>query len=95
MGTIGTILGAVGGIGCLIFGIQLLILAFKKSVGWGLASLFIPFVLFVFVAQNWAACKTPFLRWLACFAVMMVGYAMGAASILSGAMSAPATTPTP
>ncbi|MEZ5313167.1 MAG: hypothetical protein R2862_05665 [Thermoanaerobaculia bacterium] len=37
MGTLGTILSVVGGIGSLIFGIQLLILAFKKSVGWGLA----------------------------------------------------------
>jgi hypothetical protein len=90
MGTLGTVLGAVGAIGSLVFMIQILILAFKKSVGWGLASLLIPFVVFVFIAQNWPACKTPFFRWLACFAVMMVGYALGAASLFSTAMSAPA-----
>ena len=59
MATLGTVLGAVGAIGGLVFMIQILILAFKKSVGWGLASLFIPFVIFVFIAQNWPACKIP------------------------------------
>ncbi|MGE0641363.1 MAG: hypothetical protein AB7G12_15045 [Thermoanaerobaculia bacterium] len=87
MGTLGTILSVVGGIGSLIFGIQMLILAFKKSVGWGLASLLIPFVIFIFVAQNWAACKTPFLRWLACFGVMAIGYAITGAAMFSGAMA--------
>ena len=89
MGMLGTVLGAVGAIGSLVFMIQILILAFKKSVGWGLASLFIPFVVFVFIAQNWPACKTPFFRWLICFVVMMIGYALGAASMFSQAMSAP------
>lgn len=89
MGTVGTILAVVGGIGCLIFNIQILILAFKKSVGWGLASLLIPFVIFVFIAQNWAACKTPFLRMLACLAVMAVGYALMFYGAFSGAMSQP------
>lgn len=89
MGTLGMVLAAVGGIGALVFSIQILILAFKKSVGWGLASLFIPFVIFVFVAQNWPACKTPFLRWLACFAVLMVGYALIFTGAIGDAMNAP------
>jgi hypothetical protein len=84
MGTLGTILSIVGGLGMLVFGIQILILAFKTSVGWGLASLFIPFVIFVYVAKNWPACKTPFMRWLACLPV----WAIGAALSVWGACSA-------
>lgn len=33
MGMLGTLLSVVGGIGSLIFGIQILIHAFKRSVG--------------------------------------------------------------
>jgi hypothetical protein len=84
MGTLGTILSILGGIGMLIFGIQILILAFKKSLGWGLASLLIPFVVLFFIAKNWEACKTPFLRWAMCLPV----YAIGAALTFYGAFSA-------
>lgn len=90
MSTLGTILAIVGGIGSLIFGIQILILAFKKSVGWGIGTLllFIPIGL-IFVFQNWAACKTPFLRWVASFVVCMIGYSLMAAGMFSAAMNAP------
>lgn len=84
---LGTLLAIVGGIGMLIFSIQILILAFKKSLGWGLASLLIPFVIFVFIFQNWAACRTPFLRMLACVPV----WAIGAALMGFGAFSAAGT----
>ncbi len=76
MGTLGTILTVVASIGMLIFGIQILIHAFKTSIGWGLASLLIPFVIFVYVAKNWEGTKTPFLRWLACLPVMVIGWAL-------------------
>jgi hypothetical protein len=79
------LLAIVGAIGMLIFGIQLLILAFKKSLGWGLASLFIPFVIFVFVFQNWEACKTPFLRLLACVPVWVIGFALSTFGAFSAA----------
>ena len=73
MGMIGMLLMVVGGLGMLVFNIQILIIAFKTSVGWGLASLLIPLVIFVFVIKNWEPCKTPFLRSLAAFAVYIVG----------------------
>ena len=85
MGILGTLLAIVGGVGMLIFGIQILVLAFKKSLGWGLASLLIPFVVFVFVAQNWEACKTPFLRWAMCLPVWLVGFALSTFGALSSA----------
>ncbi|MEO8277375.1 MAG: hypothetical protein ABI639_14270 [Thermoanaerobaculia bacterium] len=87
MGTLGTILTFAGGIGALIFAIQILILAFKTSTGWGLASLLIPFAIFVYVAKNWPACKTPFLRWLVCAVVAGVGGAVTAYGAFSGAMA--------
>jgi hypothetical protein len=85
MGILGGILAFVGSIGMLIFSIQILILAFKKSIGWGLACLFIPFVIFVFIFQNWADCKTPFLRMLMCLPVMLVGFGLSTWGAISAA----------
>jgi len=70
------IIMAIGAIGGLVFWIQILIVAFKKHIGWGLGSLFIPFVGFVFVFMNWEKTKTPFLRAIICFAVQIVGMVM-------------------
>ncbi len=84
MGTLGMILSVVGGIGMLVFGILILIQAFKTSLGWGLASLLIPFVIFVYVAKNWAATKTHFLRWVGSLAVWAVGTALSMGGALSG-----------
>jgi hypothetical protein len=89
MGMIGTILTAVGSIGMLIFAIQILIKAFKTSVGWGLASLLIPLVIFFYVAQNWAECKTPFMRWLMAFVVCAIGMGLSFYGAMSGALSMP------
>jgi hypothetical protein len=70
---LGSIIAFIGFVIMLIFGIQILIIAFKKSILWGLGSLFIPFVGLVFVFMHWADCKTPFMRWLIGFAVSVVG----------------------
>ncbi len=87
MGTLGMILSVVGGIGALIFGIQILILAFRTSLAWGLCSLLIPLVIFFYVAKNWAACKTPFLRWLACAVLAAIGSGLSFYGAFSGAMA--------
>ena len=76
MATLGMIIMAIGAIGGLVFWIQILIVAFKKHIGWGLGSLFIPFVGLVFVFMKWQETKTPFLRALICFAVQIVGMVM-------------------
>lgn len=89
MGTLGMILAVVGGIGMLVFVIQILIHAFKKSIGWGLASLLIPLVIFVYVAQNWAEVKTPFLRWLICLVVYGIGFGLMTAGAISNMESMP------
>jgi hypothetical protein len=89
MATLGMILSVVGGIGALIFTIQILILAFKTSLGWGLASLLLPFAILVYVAKNWAACKTPFLRCVACAVVAMIGSALSVWGAMSAGMAQP------
>jgi len=86
VGMLGMALSVLGSIAMLIFGIQILITAFKTSLVWGLCSLLIPFVILVFIAKNWAATKTPFLRWLVAFVVTMVGSALS----MYGAMGAAA-----
>ena len=73
MAMIGSIVAFIGFIIMLIFGIQILIVAFKKSLLWGLGSLFIPFVGLVFVFMHWAETKSPFFRFLIGFAVSVVG----------------------
>ena len=80
MAMIGTVLMVVGGIAMLVFGIQILIIAFKKSVWWGLGSLLIPFVIFIFTFMHWAECKTPFMRWL----IALVVYVAGVAASIAG-----------
>ncbi|MCD4750705.1 MAG: hypothetical protein K8R59_15140 [Thermoanaerobaculales bacterium] len=72
MATIGSIIMFVASIALLIFWIQILIVAFKTHIGWGLGSLFIPFVGLVFVFMHWQKTKTPFLRSLICVAVQIV-----------------------
>jgi hypothetical protein len=84
MGMLGTVLTFSGSIGMLVFAIVILISAFKTSLGWGLASLLIPFVIFVYVAKNWATQKTPFLRWAACLGVTLVGSAISFYGAYSG-----------
>jgi hypothetical protein len=41
------------------------VVTFKKSVWWGLGSLFIPLVGLIFVILNWQETKKPFLIYLA------------------------------
>ena len=85
MAMLGTALSALAGIAMLVFGIQILITAFKTSIGWGLASLLLPFAVLVFVAKNWEATKTPFLRSLIAFAVALVGGGISVFGAMSGA----------
>ena len=85
MAMLGMALSVLAGIAMLVFTIQILITAFKTSIGWGLASLFIPFAVLVFIFQNWQATKTPFLRSLIAFVVAIVGSGLSMYGAMSGA----------
>lgn len=59
---------------CVAFVGHLLVLnsAFKTSVMWGLAALFIPFATLVYVAKNWEETRRAFMCWIGGFAVMLL-----------------------
>ena len=81
MGFIGTILVVIGAIIALIFGIILLIKAFKTSIWWGLGYLFVPFVSLVFVFMHWEQCKKPFLYVVAGIVLAIAGSFLGGPDI--------------
>jgi len=75
MGIISFALIIIGAIIALIFGIQILIIAFKESLLWGIGSLLIPFVGLIFVITHWDATKKPFL----CSLIAIPFYILGGA----------------
>jgi hypothetical protein len=56
-----------------IAGVVILIKAFKVSVGWGLAVMFLPFAALFFVIKNWDDTKTPFLVGIGGGVLMFLG----------------------
>ena len=64
-------------LGLLLFvfgGLWFLVAAFRESIWWGLACLFIPIVQLFFLIVHWPEAKKPFLLQLAAFAVFIVGF---------------------
>jgi hypothetical protein len=74
---IASILVIIGLIIALIFGIQLLIIAFRESILWGLGYLFVPFVNLIFIIMHWNETKTPFLR-----ALIAIPFLVGGALLM-------------
>jgi hypothetical protein len=68
-------------------GLVILVKAFKVSVGWGLAVMFIPFVGLFFIIKNWEDTKTPFLASIGGGVMMVLG------AIVTG-VTAPDPSPT-
>lgn len=60
MSIVAGLLIAVGAIAAIIGGIWLLVVAFQKSILWGLGCLVIPIVGLIFVVMNWEEAKKPF-----------------------------------
>ncbi len=80
MEILGIILLLIGVVIGLVFGIQLLILAFRTSILWGLGYIFIPFVSLIFVIVHWNEAKTPFLRCLLAIPFYVAGVLLMPAS---------------
>lgn len=59
------------------YGIWTLTKIFEQSVGWGLASLFIPFAGLVAVAQFWKETRRPFVGQMICYGIVVVGGGIG------------------
>ncbi len=73
MGILGMILTLLGVGVSLVFGIILLIQAFKESIIWGLVYLFVPFGAFVYIFKYWDNAKKPFLYSLLGIPPMILG----------------------
>jgi hypothetical protein len=75
-------------LGCILLlvgGIWIVVLAFKKSVLWGIGSLIVPFVSLIFVIMNWQDSKKPFLIQIAGVVLVVVA----ALNMPTGAMTMP------
>ena len=73
METLGLICFLIGVVIALIYGLQLLILAFRTSILWGLAYLFVPFVGLIFVIVHWDKAGSPFLKSLLAIPFYILG----------------------
>jgi len=79
MEILGFALLAIGVLISLIYGIQLIILAFRTSVLWGLGYIFLSFpVALIFIFMHWSQTKRPFLM-----SLLAVPFYIGAAVILA------------
>ncbi len=74
MTAIGIIILVVSWLALFAASIWLLVIAFRVSVGWGLASLFIPFAGFVFPFLHWEKGGKPFIALLCCLPPAIVGF---------------------
>jgi hypothetical protein len=63
---LGIIIAAFGGL-------MFLVAAFRESIWWGLACLFLPFVSFFFLVVHWSVAKRPFFLQLFGLVVIIVG----------------------
>ena len=84
METLGLLLTVVGGIGALVTYIIILIAAFKDNIWWGLGSLFCGIPLLVFCIMNFEEVKKPFLIYIGCAILYLIGTSMTVSSALGG-----------
>ncbi|MFC2085762.1 hypothetical protein ACFLRO_00965 [Bacteroidota bacterium] len=66
----------VGSVIALIYGIQLIIIAFQTSILWGLVYLFVPFGALIFVILHWEDTSYSFLRSLLSIPFFVAGLLM-------------------
>lgn len=74
---VGGVLGLVGVLLMVVTHIWLLIRIFEQSVGWGLASIFLPICGLIAVAQFWEKTKRSFVGQMVCVGILFVGIGIG------------------
>ena len=82
MEALGLLLTVLGGIGALVTWIIILIAAFKDNIWWGLGSLFCGIPWLVFSIMNFAEVKKPFLIYIGCSILYVIGAGMSGVSPL-------------
>ena len=63
----------VGFVLFLVGGIMFLVAAFRESIWWGLACMFLPFVSFFYLIVHWPEARKPFLIQLLAFVMIIAG----------------------
>ncbi len=71
------LLSLIGAVGCGFTSIWFLVVAFRKSVLWGVFCLFLPIVGFFFLIVHWPEAKRPFMWSILAWVVLMIGVALG------------------
>jgi hypothetical protein len=74
---VGGVLGLVGVLLLFVTHIWLLYRIFEQSIGWGLASVFLPIVGLVAVIQFWDKTKRSFIGQMVCAGIVFVGIGIG------------------
>jgi hypothetical protein len=74
---VGGVLGLVGVLLLIVTHIWLLYRIFEQSIGWGLASVFLPIVGLVAVIQFWDKTKRSFVGQMVCVGILFVGIGIG------------------
>jgi len=74
---VGGVLGLVGVLLMVVTHIWLLIRIFEQSIGWGLASIFLPICGLIAVAQFWEKTKRSFVGQMVCVGILFVGIGIG------------------
>ena len=74
MGIISIPLILLGAVIFIVGGFWFLVAAFRESVLWGLACLFIPIVQLFFLIVHWPEAKRPFFLQLLAFVMILVGF---------------------
>jgi len=74
---VGGLLGIAGALLMVVTHIWLLIRIFEQSVGWGLASLFIPVASYIAIGKFWEKTKRSFVGQMVCVGIVFVGVGIG------------------
>ena len=70
------IVQSLGYVVALVGGVWFLVVAFRKSLAWGLLSFFVPPVGLVFLARHWKSTAKPFYLWLLGVILVLLGWGM-------------------
>jgi hypothetical protein len=81
MQNIGAVTMLLGVVIFVIGGLFFLVAAFRESILWGLACLFIPIASIFFLIMHWPVAKKPFFIQLAGCAVTLVGAIIGSRTL--------------
>ncbi|HZI47298.1 MAG TPA: Ran-binding zinc finger domain-containing protein [Pyrinomonadaceae bacterium] len=74
---VGGVLAVVGVLLLVLTHIWLLIRIFEQSVGWGLASLFVPAACYIAIGKFWEKTKRSFVGQMVCVGIVFVGVGIG------------------